>query len=86
MTDTNDAKNQAAAQFTAPSTIVVFPTFIGGMTGIAYLRVGIRKVWVTLTDGQTLSVPRKTFPAILPSGNDLAFTAARIITDGESTS
>ncbi len=65
-----------------PCTMVVFPTFIGGMTGVSYLRIGVRKVWMTLTDGQIVSVPRKVFPSVLPQGNDLAFTAARILTGG----
>ena len=63
-------------------TLVAFPTFIGGMTGVAYLRVGLRKVWVTLTNGETLSIPRKEFPATLPEGNALAFAAARLVADG----
>lgn len=66
----------------APHTLVAFPTFIGGITGISYLRLGVRKVWITLTNGETLSIPRKEFPAELPSGNDLAFVAARLIADG----
>lgn len=60
-------------------TIIPFPTFIGAMSGVSYLRVGARKVWVTSTDGRTLSVRRSAFPAALPEGNDLAFTAASII-------
>lgn len=63
-------------------TLVAFPTFIGGITGISYLRIGARKVWVTLTDGETLSIPRKEFPATLPDGNALAFAAARLVADG----
>lgn len=63
-------------------TLVSFPTFIGGMTGVAYLRIGTRKVWVTLTNGETLSIPRKEFPATLPDGNALAFAAARLVADG----
>ncbi len=66
----------------SPCTLVAFPCFIGGMTGVSYLRIGVRKVWITLTDNQTVSVPRKRFPNILPDGNDLAFLAARIVTDG----
>lgn len=64
------------------ATLIAFPNFIGAMTGIAYLKVGVRKVWVTLTDGNTLSIPRKEFPAELPEGNDIAFTAARLVADG----
>ena len=64
------------------STLVAFPNFVGGMTGVAYLRIGIRKVWVTLTDSQTVSIPRRQFPRVLPQGNDLAFLAARLLTDG----
>lgn len=64
------------------STMVVFPCFIGGMTGVAYLRIGIRKVWVTLTDYRTVSIPRNQFPRILPAGNDLAFLAAQLVTNG----
>lgn len=45
-------------------------------------RIGARKVWVTLTDGETLSIPRKEFPATLPDGNALAFAAARLVADG----
>ena len=67
------------------STMIAFPTFIGGMTGISYIRVGVRKVWVTMTDGETLSMPRKEFPAVLPEGNGLAFAAARLVTDGPGT-
>lgn len=63
-------------------TLVAFPTSIVGMTGISYLRIGARKVWVTLTDGETLSIPRKEFPATLPDGNALAFAAARLVADG----
>ena len=55
------------------------------MTGVSYLRIGVRKVWVTLTNGHTLSIPRKEFPAHLPDGNDLAFFAARLITEGPKT-
>ena len=65
-------------------TLVVFPNFIGGMTGIAYARIGARKMHVTLTDGQTLSIPRKCLER-LPKGNDLAFALARLITDGASS-
>ena len=64
------------------ATVIAFPVFIGGITGVSYLRVGVRKVWVTLTDGHTVSIPRREFPAELPRGNDLAFAAARLIADG----
>ena len=63
-------------------TLVAFPSYIGAMTGVGYVRIGVRKVWVTLTDGQTLSIPRAEFPSELPQGNDLAFMAARLVTDG----
>jgi hypothetical protein len=62
--------------------LIVFPTFIGQMTGIAYMRVGVRKVWLTLIDNQTVSIPRNRFPTVLPDGNDLAFKAASILNDG----
>jgi hypothetical protein len=63
-------------------TLIAFPSFIAGMTGVSYVRVGVRKVWVTLTDNTTLSIPRREFPAVLPDGNNLAFSAARLIVDG----
>lgn len=63
-------------------TMIAFPTFIGGMTGVSYLRIGVRRVWVTLTSGETPSIPRKEFPAVLPEGNALAFAAARLVADG----
>lgn len=66
------------------STVIFFPNFVGAMTGVSYLRVGVHKVWATLTDGQTLSIPRKEFPTCLPDGNALAFFAARLIADGPS--
>lgn len=72
----------SAAHAPGRYTLVAFPNFIGAMTGVAYLRIGVRKVWVTMTDGETLAIPRKEFPAELPDGNELAFAAARLITDG----
>lgn len=66
----------------AAHTLVAFPSYIGAMTGISYIRIGVRKVWVTLTDGEILSIPRAEFPVELPQGNDLAFMAARLVTDG----
>lgn len=64
------------------STLVAFPNYIGGMTGVSYVRIGVRKVWATLTDGATLSIPRGEFPPVLPDGNDFAFAVARKILDG----
>lgn len=63
-------------------TLITFPSFIGMMTGVLYVRVGIRKVWVTVANGETLSIPRKEFPPEMPAGNELAFAAARLIADG----
>jgi hypothetical protein len=64
------------------STLVAFPNFVGGITGISYVRIGVRKVWATLTDGSTLSIPRREFPPVLPDGNELAFAVARKLADG----
>ena len=64
------------------STLVAFPNLIGGITGISYVRIGTRKVWATLTDGATLSFPRREFPPVLPDGNELAFAVARKLADG----
>jgi hypothetical protein len=66
------------------ATFVSFPHFIGGITGIAYARIGSRKVWATLTDGATLSIPRKEFPPVLPNGNEFAFMLASKIASGPS--
>jgi hypothetical protein len=64
------------------STCIVFPNYIGGMTGLAYVHVGVRKVWATLTNGETLSIPRSEFPSELPDGNALAFMVAQAVTHG----
>lgn len=61
---------------------IVFPTFLGNMTGVQYLRVGARKVWITLINDHTLGVPRKKFPEVLPEGSELAFLAAKIALGG----
>lgn len=61
------------------STMIVFPSFIGSMTGVSYVQVGIRKVWAVLTDGRSIDFPRKKLPDVLPDGNSLAFEVAKII-------
>jgi hypothetical protein len=65
----------------APSTLVVFPNHIAGMTGIAYVRIGTRKVWATMIDHQTFSLPRRLVP-VDAEGNSLAFAVAQLIADG----
>jgi len=67
------------------STLIAFPNFVGRMTGVSCVRIGVRKVWVTMADGETLSIPRGEFPAVLPDGNALAFSVARKIADGPAS-
>lgn len=62
-------------------TLIAFPNAISAVTGIAYLRVGNRKVQATLINGKTYSIGRKAFPAVLPEGNALAFTTAKLFHD-----
>ena len=61
------------------STIIAFPIYIGTITGVSYLRIGVRKIWVTHVSGGTIGVSRNKFPSELPNGNELAFLAAQIV-------
>ncbi len=63
------------------ASIIVFPSFVGVITGVSYVKIGLSKVVAVLTDGKTINFPRKKLSNVLPDGNLLAFEVAKIISE-----
>lgn len=68
----------------AERTTVVFSCALGALSGVSYVEIGARKVWIHRHDGRKgVSLPRKAFTdaELADQSNALAFRAAELMAE-----
>lgn len=58
------------------NTLISFPAYISHLTGVAGVKIGVRKVKVYFPNCTRAEYKRSHFPKVLPEDNDLAFIIA----------